>query len=388
MIKCGEGGARLLNSLFINGAGAFGIKREKGATIFSIPFSKLGLLEDAAKHFGISAEVERIGGLVSILPFFAKRTGITAGLAVSLALLFASPRFVWDIRFEEGMDRPVPEILEALRDAGIEEGSFIPALNLNVIEDRFLIGYGGASHISINVEGSVANIILRFREEPPPGAIPSGVSNIVAEHDGQIVRLAVSSGQVMVRAGDTVKRGDLLVSGIVDSRIHGAVTARSAGVILASTVRSVEVFQPYAEDVEELSGGSVSDREVKIFKSRLPLFRKEPEYKRYATEDSVSKYLLFGFIRLPVYVIEHTYSEIVTVSKEYGEEEALALAYARLEELIAQETSGAESAVYQIFEEFTEEGVLLICELSLIEDIGREVAIDLPIGGQGAWVRG
>jgi similar to stage IV sporulation protein len=69
----------------------------------------------------------------------------------------------------------------------------------------------GAIWLGISVQGVVAEVKVIKRKNAP---VPIGVCDIVASRDGVISKMIVVRGMPVVKEGDTVAKGDLLISGV------------------------------------------------------------------------------------------------------------------------------------------------------------------------------
>ena len=152
-------------------------------------------------------------------------------------LLAASSFFVWDINVtgQEGLSEK--EILKTLEGYGLYMGSYIPNINTARLENELVIDTDELSYASINLRGTVAEVVVRERKERDVENI-SVPSNLVASCDGQIEAIEVRGGVPTVKKGQIVKKGQLLVSGVIDSRAVGYRLVRARGEVYARISRS------------------------------------------------------------------------------------------------------------------------------------------------------
>ena len=78
--------------------------------------------------------------------------------------------------------------------------------------------------------------------------------DIVAERDGVVKSLAVREGKHLVTLNQFVEKGDLLVSGVIDSEAKGMRFVHSFGEIYAETIykKSGEYTFEYIEKIAEV----------------------------------------------------------------------------------------------------------------------------------------
>jgi similar to stage IV sporulation protein len=167
--------------------------------------------------FGV--ETRSRGGIQYVFSRYKRRYGILIGAVLFLLLSCLSTQYVWDIRIE-GNDRiSDAEIREDLKELGFGVGSSIKTTDFYGICHSLLLLNDGLSWVSVNMEGTYAVVKLIERSEKDIEKNNLTPSNIVAEIDGEIIRTESDVGQLEVKAGQTVSKGELLISGVVKSTI-------------------------------------------------------------------------------------------------------------------------------------------------------------------------
>lgn len=178
------------------------------------------------------------------LPFFInrhiKRTGLIAGFAVLVVTLIILSGHVWIIDITGNEKISDTEVLEAFEAAGLTIGSRISTLDITKIENQAVIALNKASWAAINFKGCVAEINIRELKETPEIEKHSGYSNIIARKDGQVEILEVYRGSAAIMLGQTVTKGDLLISGVTESKTQLSLFADADGYAVAKTNISVE----------------------------------------------------------------------------------------------------------------------------------------------------
>ena len=186
------------------------------------------------KREGIGIEVRRKRGLPEIWARYRTRSGLWIGFFLVTLLLVMSQGIIWSIRVEGNEYLSEARILALLSENGIEVGSPLRELNPDVAEGNILLAEKDISWISIYAVGTTLNVQIRETERGE--ASEDGAANLVALCDGVIERVEVCDGNVMVKKGDVVRQGELLVSGVYDTPAGGTVrTAYAAGEIYART---------------------------------------------------------------------------------------------------------------------------------------------------------
>ena len=316
-------------------------------------------------------------GFLRLTERYKKRIGLAIGFCLALSLLILSSLFVWDITVE-GADRiPEQRILEALEDRGLHLGTFIPSVNTEISEEFLILDVDGLSFVSINLRGTVVQVEIREREKDTEIIDTHSPSNLIAAIDGQIEALRVTGGLITVKLGETVKKGDLLVSGIIDSAALGYRLVRSRGEVLARTTLTYHVEIPYETTEKIYTGRFFSQKSIKIFSKTIKLFRKDSICTSSCDKiESEKRIYLFGLIKLPVFIMETEYAEYETISKTLTQKEALAEAYAQLRLLSEDELSNAEIMGRYTSLHESEHSISLTQQIECVVNIAKEVKIE------------
>ncbi|NLI60231.1 MAG: sporulation protein YqfD [Clostridiales bacterium] len=169
--------------------------------------------------------VRRVGCRVKIIdkrgfPFlayrFRHRKMLIGGMLIFILILYGLSSFVWvvEVGGNTKVDRQV--IYDILDEKGVRPGVYKGKLNTWEIENEILIQVPELSWISIELKGSKAIIKLVEGVKPPKLIDKETPCNIIASKDGLIHQLIVLDGQAEVEIGDTVRKGQLLISGIIE----------------------------------------------------------------------------------------------------------------------------------------------------------------------------
>lgn len=337
-----EGGfpERLLNLAAREEIELWGVRRRGEALFACCPAKRYRQLRAPARKAGMRMHVTEKHGA----PFWARRYRERAGVAVGLAAfllvlqLFAQRTWVIEVR---GNDKVKSEDILAVMDTlGVREGRNLGDLDIPALQLAALKELPDLAWCVVNLKGSVAYVEVTERIPTPELSNADEPSNIKAARDGRIVSIQTYTGQALVKEGDAVARGMLLVSGVVETNA-GPVFRRSQARILAQTERRLEVSVPLKETRLLPSGEELLRPSLRLFTLEIPLYTDGPIEEQTALT-STKHMLRAGGIDLPVGVVNRRYAFIVPTEIVRTEEEAAALAAQRLAERVENELSAAE----------------------------------------------
>lgn len=175
--------------------------------------SDLGRAEEAARRCGCDFRLLEQRGGPWALGRLKGSAGFCAGALVLMLLLFVSSLFIWDIRVAENPTELTEEaILAALEDIGVGVGRCWVGLSSDMIRAEALLRLPELSYLTVNVQGSRAEVLVRGKEEIPEKRDEKTPTEIRAARGGVITEIRVLEGEQLASEGDTVLPGDLLVS--------------------------------------------------------------------------------------------------------------------------------------------------------------------------------
>ncbi|MBQ1965554.1 MAG: sporulation protein YqfD [Clostridia bacterium] len=289
-------------------------------------------LDALARKSGVTLEFPQRIGLPIVLKRYRFRPGIFLGIGIYLISLFFLSRFVWAVEIPGANPIQQQKIQSVLLDEGFGIGSFIPSVDYKNLRYQLMLSMEELSFVSVNMNGSRAVVEVHF-SNPTPEAVDDGTPcNIVASRDGQILSMLVQSGMRYAQKGQTVQKGELLVGGIMDTRLGYYVVHAKAKIMARVTDIQTETVD-LVQTQSDRTGRYKVRREWNFFGKTLPTVSWDDcPYAEYETETQV-KHLSFGEdCVFPISLTETYYYETVSSQRELSPEEAELEARIRMDE--------------------------------------------------------
>lgn len=161
--------------------------------------------------------VERYG-----FPFFLQkyktRHFLFSGFLMGILFLLFMSTFVWKIEIDGNIRCSDEEIRRFLKTIDVSEGKSKKDISCEKIVELMRKNFEDVIWVSASMDGVELKIEVkenmdRVYEEETKDSPPM---DIVAEKDGMITSIITSKGKPMVKAGDVVQKGDILVSGSIE----------------------------------------------------------------------------------------------------------------------------------------------------------------------------
>ena len=367
---------------FLNLANTRGIKmwriRRRGSQKISLclragDFKKL---REVRRVTGVSLHIERKCGLPFLLHRYRRRWGIAVGAALFIGVILFLSTFVWSIEISGNQAVEQSQIIAALDEAGFYVGVPTRGLDLREIRQTVLLELEDLSFIAINIKGSKAYVEVTEATGKPEMVDVDTPCNLVAAKAGVVVRTEITQGFGLVRAGDAVEAGDMLVSGMVFSDKVGYRLVHSAGRIFARTAYQLEYEVPDAQTQRVRTGEEYTLKKLRLFNFHIHLYLGAGE--RYTTYDRINKTneAKLGGFTLPLALLEEKYYEVELQEREYTPEQAENMARLMLEEGEREQFAGREIEVRNV-EVTHENGVCrIVGRYQCVEDIAAQSEVD------------
>lgn len=357
---------------------------EPDGMVFLFRLGRLKLLKTLCEKEGIEIIVKKTGGLPVWLHARRQRYGLMLGTIAAVFLVIFMQNFIWRIDVVGNESVTTEQILDFLDDYGLFEGSYIPRLNTDKIQNRVLIDSDKISWISININGNVASVEVREISDAQQDVDVDTPANLVASKSGQIVQVQILSGNVIVASGDFVEEGELLVSGIFDSKTEGYRVTRAEGKVYAQTSEEFYIQIPYEYEKKAYTGNEYCDQYLNFFNFSIKISKNSGNtYSLYDKISIVDSYSFLDGGILPLSKTTEKYLEYEMQTASRTAEEAQELAYFELSQRLGELSEDAILVRKVIMPEIHDDFFALRCVIVCIEDIAQTVEFDVGIAEEG-----
>ena len=198
----------------------WGLAPKKNAYKFYISLRGFYKLKPIVKKTHTKIHVSGKYGVPFFTHRYRKRKLFFLGLILCTTLLYFYSGFIWDIHFE-GNEKWTDEVLsEFLASKDVQAFMKKSEVNCPEIAKEIREEYNDIVWVSASIDGSCLKIKMKenedsfLEEESETGK--KTPKDLVATQDGVITKIITRSGVPQVHIGDTVSKGEILVSGRVD----------------------------------------------------------------------------------------------------------------------------------------------------------------------------
>lgn len=380
---------RFMNLCSNKGILLWNIVREGDVYYMNINLKGFRSLRPIVRKTGTRVVILERYGLPFFLPKLLQRKIFVAGLFLAVAFWMWSSLYVWDIELEGNYQITTDVFQSFLTDNHVTIGTRKEQLDIENLEKEIRRQFPQVTWASARLSGT--KLIIAIKENDAPILTEeektAAGKDLVAEYDGTIVSIIVRSGVPMVKTGDVVEKGTVLVDGKVpvyneDATVREYYLVDADADIIMEHTRNFSARLDFDYIKKEYTGREKKSYYFRVGEMELKL----PGEDSYLVQDSLireSRPLLFEKLSIPVYLGSRTDREYQNVEYEYTLEEARA---ALNEKLIAFIASLEEKGVQIIEKDVkidTNSGSWVISgEFLVREPVGRSTATVMPDSGE------
>ncbi|MBE6688071.1 MAG: hypothetical protein E7588_02200 [Ruminococcaceae bacterium] len=373
-VERGMGCEKLLSFLVNKNISFWDMENVHTRAFFKVKPCYRSTLLTATKELGLpSGDITFMNmGLPFIIMRHKLRVGMIIGAFFGVVAVIFSTMFVWKIEVSGNVKLNYAQISHMLDKQGFCEGTFLPGKKLKRIETAVMAENEDVAFIAINMRGTTAKVQVHERVLPGDKEDLTTPVNLVASYPGQIVKTEVVSGETVVKRGDAVTQGQLLVSGVIDSNTVGYRVRRASGKVMASTRHSLEYKIPLLQTEKHYTGKEIKRKSIKILGKYINFFINSGNlYEKYDTIYDEESVIVFDTVELPIYYAVTTYAEYEEREIEIDIKRARELAYDCYASFIGSRKSVSVESE-NLNEEVRDGYFVLSGTVDCIEDIAQE----------------
>ncbi len=370
---------KLLTEAMKNGLG-ISFPRKSGYTMRgTVQAAEYRSLCKIARRLGLKMRIEKKHGIYFTLKRHRDKIGFAAGAIFAAAVVLFLNLFVWEINISGNKAVSSEEIMATLANSGLKTGTLRTAHDARKIEWNIMNDNKEIAWATVNIQGCCVNVVVsETRREAEMKYDDDKPVNIIAAKYGVIRKMDVFDGQGVVKVGDAVMKGDLLVSATFEDR-HGKLTLKhSRARVMAETDYEITVEFPLEQVIETTGGVKKSVKGIEIMGLSIPLGSSRGCKELPAEKEE--KELYFLWIRLPVKEIHAKYYAVKRNTITYTAEQAKGGAFQLLEQKEAKEMSNMEIISRKTEEKIANGKYIIRASYDCIMDIAEEQDIlsDVP----------
>ena len=281
--------------------------------------NKTGVKVDILNKYGLPFWFHRKKGR-KIFPLF---------IILALVLIFISNCFVWKVEFNGNYNITDEQLEDFLKHYDVSVGTLKHDIPFSILEENLRKEFGNIKWCSVSLLGNTLTIHVEentLKEVNLINMETEMYSDIIAETDGVVKSVLVRNGLAVIKPGDKVLKGQILVTGAVPV-YDDAFLIKSYHYYEADADVVIDGEMQYEEEIEkihfdkEYTGRVKEIPYLKIGDKEL-LFSHKIKFAYYDISTSSKQVKFINKIELPLYYGTYKVREYYLTEKEYTKEEA------------------------------------------------------------------
>lgn len=325
----------------ITGAGIhlYQVKRQKDGLYLWILLDDFAVLQHLLRERRCPFHVQKRQGIPFFISKIKRQKGLWIGCFLCFSFVYLLFSFLWSYEVSGNISYSDEHIIALVQEYGLLPGSRSDKFDYDALQHKIVLDHPEFTWIQLRPNGTTLHISVK--ERLPEGQVQHQQGSIVAGADGRITELLVFRGTPMVKRGDWVKKGQVLIGGWDypdrERDINGefgpigepyAVKAR--GVIYGEQER-VAVGSCALEERTLQSTGNRQEQIALVWNKHQAVIHgpKETPYQYSYQSSEIHSLLQWQQFSFPVYIKTTTFEEKKAEQRTYTQEEAYMMAVER-----------------------------------------------------------
>lgn len=368
---------KFINTCIAKNIFLWNIKRTKSTLVHcNIGINNFRKVRKIAKNSKCRVKIENKKGLPFIFNKYKKRKIFFIFLFILTVSIISLSNFVWNIDVSGNVTISKEEIVKSLEQEGLKVGKLKGKINTKEIISKMRLERNDLAWIGIELKGTNAIVKIVEADKKPEIIDEEDYCNIVATKPGIIMKVDALNGTPLVKEGDTIKEGTILVGGWLEGKYTGIRYVHANADVKAKVWYNQKEKVELKQVKNEQTGNKENKYSVKINNFQINFYKTLSKFKKYDTIEENKKIKLFSDFYLPIEILKRTNYEFIEQNLEYGIEEAKEIGVKKAQEALNNQVQNKENIVntyinYNEQEEFIEVEVTY----EVLEEIGTKEKI-------------
>lgn len=338
---CGYSPERFINLCSSKNILIWDIRRTESGYAFYITVKGFKSIRTIVKKTRTRPIIIKKIGFPFLLHRYRKRKIFAFGIVIFCFILYLLSLFIWDISISGGYTHTPEHLLKYLKSNEVYSGVLKKNIRCSEIEEAIRKEYNDIGWVSAQIKGTRLIIKVVETKMPESSSKRSDPCHIVATKDGIVKSIITRNGKPLIKVGSVVKKGDILVSGIIDIVSDDATVINKEAAVSDADIK-LKTFYEYRDEFDlnyidkEYTGNVKKSFSVSIFNHKIILYKPFKKYDKYDIIEDEKNLVIGNNFYLPLQYHIANYKEFIHVKKKYSKEEAIAIEKNKLELYISK----------------------------------------------------
>ena len=365
---------RFINNCINNKIFLWGIKRKNSTLLTAnVNIKDFKKIRNIAKKTKCKVNINSKKGFPILLHRYRKRRLLLLLLVPIILAILISSRFIWNIEVIGTENISQEEIISELGEEGVLIGKKKSSIDSKKVISSIRLKRDDISWMSLDMKGTNIIVTIVEAEKKPDIIDKNEYCNIVANEKGVITKITADTGTALVKPGDIVEKGDVLIGGYMEGKYTDTRYVHAKGTIEAKVWYTKNIKSGFIREISEETGNQKNIYSININNFKINLYKTLPNFENYDTINETNKIRLFKNFYLPIEINKTTYVEKKTNKITYGKEELKALLINELEKEFEDEKINELNITNKIVNVYEKDNTF---ELEMTYEVKRTIGIE------------
>lgn len=167
----------------------------------------------AAKETGSKLKIIKREGVSFLFLKVRKNMALVFGIIIFLSILYYLSLYIWSIHIDTEKYISPYEVRQELKGCGVVPGIKKTDIDVYKVEKNLIRNDSSIMWVRVRENGTVLKVDVKEKVSPPNIVHDDSPCNVIANKDGQIESIYTTAGIAIVKPGEIVKKGDVLIKG-------------------------------------------------------------------------------------------------------------------------------------------------------------------------------
>ncbi|MCJ7690473.1 MAG: sporulation protein YqfD [Clostridiaceae bacterium] len=282
---------KFINLLWRNGVVIKNIKKVNITTvILQAKLSDYSEISKVAKLTGTRIKITGRSGFSFFLMKLKNRSALLIGVILFASIIYYLSTFVWNIDINTERYISPYELRNQIKGFGVIPGLRKKNIDIYEIENKLTKNNDEIMWVKVRIEGVKLVVNVIERQSPPIIIMDKTPGDLIANRDGEVVRVFTTEGTAVVTKGNMVQKGDVLVKG--EQGKEGSVySVHAAGEVIAKTFYERKKEVPLNNISRVKTGNIISNLYFKLADKKIYLKNSLIPYDNYDKIENNDKFI-------------------------------------------------------------------------------------------------
>lgn len=365
---------RFINNCINNKIFLWSIKRNNSTLLTTnVSIRELKKIRTIAKKTKCKVNINSKKGLPIILHRYRKRKLLLLLLIPIIFIVLITSTYVWNIEIYGLENIEKSEILSQLEEEGIDIGKRKANIDTKTVINNIRLKREDISWMSIDMKGTNIIVTIVEAEKKPEIINENEYCNIIANQKGIITKITADNGTAMVKVGDIVEKGDVLIGGYMEGKYTGIRYLHAKGNVEAKVWHTKRIESGFTREITEETGITKNRYSINFNNFKINLYKSLPNFENYDTINEINKIKIFNNFYLPIQINKSTYVEQKKTKVTYGKEELKEILIEDLEQQFEEEGINNFEITNKIINVYEKENSI---EIEMTYEVQKNIGIE------------